>query len=141
MTARTILFPLLALTFGLLLVAACSGDGDDEFAPARLTDPRTVPTASPWPQPPEPIILEPGALTPISEGNGEGNGEEDGASGDGASTPTATEECGEVYSVEAGDVPFSIATKCGVDVDELLELNSIDDPTTLFIGQELKIPQ
>jgi LysM repeat protein len=96
-----------------------------------------VPTATPWPQPPEPIILEPGALTPISEGNGE----EDGASGDGTSTPTATEECGDVYIVEAGDVPFSIAEKCGVDVDDLLELNSIDDPTSLFIGQELKIPQ
>ncbi len=137
MTARTILVPLLALTFGLLLVAACSGDGDDEFAPARLTDPRSVPTATPWPQPPEPIILEPGALTPISEGNGE----EDGASGDGASTPIATEDCGDVYIVEAGDVPFSIAEKCGVDVDDLLELNSIDDPTSLFIGQELKIPQ
>ena len=68
-------------------------------------------------------------------------GEEDDARGDGASTPIATEDCGDVYIVEEGDVPFSIAEKCGVDVDDLLELNGIKDPTSLFIGQELKVPQ
>jgi hypothetical protein len=137
MTARTILIPLSALTFGLLLAAACGGNGGTEQPPVRLTDPRSVPTATPWPQPPEPIILEPGALTPI----GQDGGEEDGATGDGGSTPTASGECGDVYIVEAGDAPFSIAQKCGVDVNDLLELNGIDDPTSLFVGQELKIPQ
>ena len=137
MTARTILVPLLALTSGLLLLAACGGGDGEEQPPVRLTDPRSVPTATPWSQPPEPIILEPGALTPISGGDGE----EDGVNGDGESTPTATEDCGDTYIVEAGDVPFSIAQKCGVDVADLLELNGIDDPTSLFIGQELTIPQ
>lgn len=137
MIARTILIPLLALTFGLLLLAACNGGDGEEQPPARLTDPRSVPTATPWPQPPEPIILEPGALTPISDGSGEeeaGNGGENGS-------PVTPGECGDVYIVVAGDAPFSIAEKCGVDVDDLLKLNGIDDPTSLFIGQELKIPQ
>ena len=75
MTARMLLLPSLALTLGLLL-AACGGGDGEERPPARLTDPRDVPTAAPKSQPPEPIILEPGALTPPSDGGGEENGEE-----------------------------------------------------------------
>ena len=57
-------------------------------------------------------------------------------------TPTAAAvgECGETYTVEAGDSPFSIAEKCGVDVNDLQNLNDIDDPTSLRVGQELKLP-
>jgi len=58
-------------------------------------------------------------------------------------TPTAAAavgECGETYTVEAGDSPFSIAEKCAVDVNDLLELNDIDDPRSLSVGQELKMP-
>ena len=58
-------------------------------------------------------------------------------------TPTpavAVGECGETYTVEAGDSPFSIAEKCGVDVNDLQELNDIDDPRNLKVGQELKMP-
>ena len=57
-------------------------------------------------------------------------------------TPTAAAvgECGETYTVEAGDSPFSIAEKCGVDVNDLQDLNDIDDPTSLRVGQELKLP-
>ncbi len=58
-------------------------------------------------------------------------------------TPTAAAaigECGETYTVEAGDSPFSIAEKCGVDVNDLQELNEIDDPRSLKVGQELKMP-
>ncbi len=58
-------------------------------------------------------------------------------------TPTAAAaagECGETYTVEAGDSPFSIAEKCGVDVNDLQELNDIDDPRSLRVGQELKMP-
>ena len=58
-------------------------------------------------------------------------------------TPTAAAavgECGETYTVEAGDSPFSIAEKCGVDVNDLQELNDIDDPTSLSVGQDLKMP-
>ncbi len=56
-------------------------------------------------------------------------------------TPTAAPGvCGETYTVQAGDSPFSIAEKCGVDLDDLLELNDIDDPRSLRVGQELKLP-
>ncbi len=57
-------------------------------------------------------------------------------------TPTAAAvgECGETYTVEAGDSPSGIAEKCGVDLNDLLELNNIDDPRSLRVGQELKMP-
>ncbi len=60
-------------------------------------------------------------------------------------SPTATPVaapgvCGETYTVQAGDSPFSIAEKCGVDLNDLLELNGIDDPRSLRVGQELKLP-
>ncbi len=48
--------------------------------------------------------------------------------------------CGETYTVQAGDNPSKIAENCGVDVDDLLELNGIDDPRSLRVGQELELP-
>ncbi len=66
-TSRGLTVPALAAALALLLATACGGDGDGERPAGRLTDPRTVPTATPWADRPEPIILEPGALTPISE--------------------------------------------------------------------------
>ena len=134
MTARTLLLPLSALALGLLLVAACGGDGDGESLPGNLTDPGSVPTATPWTNPPEPIILEPDILTPISQDEGE-------ADGDGDGDQVTPGECGDTYTVQSGDVPSAIAETCGVDVTDLLELNGIDDPTSLHVGQELKIPQ
>jgi hypothetical protein len=77
MTARTLFFPLLALTFGLVLAAACGGDDGGERPTGRLTDPRSVPTATPWVEPPDPIILDPEALTPVPEENG-GEDQEEG---------------------------------------------------------------
>jgi uncharacterized protein YkwD len=44
------------------------------------------------------------------------------------------------YIVEPGDVALAIAAKYGLNVDVLLEVNGITDPTTLQIGQQLLIP-
>ena len=136
MTARTLLLTLSALALGLLLVAACGGGGDESPAPGNLTDPGSVPTATPWTNPPEAIILDPDILTPIIQDEGETDGDED--QNGNQVTPG---ECGDTYTVKSGDVPSAIAVTCGVDVKDLLELNGIDDPTSLHVGQELKIPQ
>jgi hypothetical protein len=141
MTARTLLLPLSALALGLLLMAACGGEDDGEPLPGNLTDPSSVPTATPWTNPPEPIILGPDILTPIIQEGDENGGDDEDDEADEDGDQVTPGDCGETYTVQVGDVPFSIAQKCGVDVTDLLELNGIDDPTTLSVGQELKIPQ
>ena len=74
MTARALPLSLFALTLALAVFAACGGEDEGERPTGRLTDPRSVATATPWPEPPEPIILEPGALTPISDGGDDSGG-------------------------------------------------------------------
>lgn len=44
------------------------------------------------------------------------------------------------HLVEAGDELGLIAKRYGVDVAEIANLNAIDNPDLLYIGQELKIP-
>ncbi len=85
MTARILFFALIALTLALLLAVACGGDGDGERPTGRLTDPRSVPTATPWTNAPEPIILEPDALTPIID-----EGTEDGEESSSEEVPEVT---------------------------------------------------
>jgi peptidoglycan DL-endopeptidase LytF len=57
----------------------------------------------------------------------------------GAATPTPM-SLGQTYTVEAGDIPATIAEKFGVSVDALLAANPGIDPTNLHIGQVLIIP-
>ena len=56
---------------------------------------------------------------------------------DRASGPT---ESGKTYTVAKGDNPVTIAKKFKVPYDDLVELNHIDDPRKLKIGQKLLIP-
>ncbi len=109
--ARALALLLLAFSALALIAIACNGEGD------FLLDDETNATGTP------PFDQRSPEPTPTP-------------------TPTAAAvgECGETYTVEAGDSPFSIAEKCGVDVNDLQELNDIDDPTSLRVGQELKLP-
>lgn len=54
-------------------------------------------------------------------------------------TPTPT-PMPQWHRVEAGDTLIGIAARYGVVVEDLQELNGIDDPRGLQIGQELEIP-
>jgi len=55
-----------------------------------------------------------------------------------ASAPTTA--ASDSYQVAKGDNPYNIAKKLGVNSQELLKLNGIEDPTKLQIGQVLKVP-
>ncbi len=46
-----------------------------------------------------------------------------------------------VYVVQPGDTLFSIARRFGVDMQELARLNNITDPSTIYVGQRLILPQ
>lgn len=45
------------------------------------------------------------------------------------------------YVVKAGDTPSGIAAQAGVAVDALLQLNAIDDASSLRVGQRLQLPR
>jgi LysM repeat protein len=55
-------------------------------------------------------------------------------------TPTAVPTEG-VYRVQSGDTLQRIADKLGVDMRVLIELNRIDDPNSLVVGQYLILPE
>jgi LysM repeat protein len=46
-----------------------------------------------------------------------------------------------IHVVQAGDTLLAIATQYGVTVEEIVELNDLENPDALQIGQELRIPQ
>jgi LysM repeat protein len=48
---------------------------------------------------------------------------------------------GKTYVVKKGDNPVTIAKKLRVSYDDLMELNHIEDPRKLRIGQKLLIPK
>jgi len=52
----------------------------------------------------------------------------------------AAEAAQKTYTVLKGDNPVAIAKKMGVNYEEMLKLNGVDDPRKLKIGQVLKLP-
>lgn len=67
---------------------------------------------------------------------------------DHANTPTVAKavavkpvSSGNTYVVKKGDNPVTIAKKLKVPYDDLMELNHIEDPRKLRIGQKLLIPR
>ena len=131
MLPRKLISATVCLAVGAALLAACGGGGTSSTPGGQLTDPRDVATATPWAEPPEVSFIEPGQLTPTGATGGE-------------STPTggATEECkGDTYTVKSGDVPSTIAEKCGVTTQALLDANPGLDPHSLHAGDVLNIPR
>lgn len=55
--------------------------------------------------------------------------------------PSANERSEEIYVVLAGDTLFGISQKLDVAADDLSELNDISDPTQLFVGTRLRVPE
>ena len=53
---------------------------------------------------------------------------------------SATAAAGRRYVVREGDTLSGIAARYGVDESALQRANGIDDPNSLFAGQELVIP-
>jgi len=48
---------------------------------------------------------------------------------------------GDVHIVQAGESLLSIALLYGVTVDELQQANDLDNPDSIYVGQELIIPK
>ena len=143
---RSTLVPALLIAACVLvtLTAACGGGGGDKQVRAgNLTDPRDVPTATPWPSPPDLIIIDPSALPTLPAAA-------PGAAGGSpaASSPTPTPApagqagvCGDTYTVAGGDSPSSIATKCGITTQGILDANPGLDAHNMHPGDTIKLPK
>ncbi len=136
--SRWITLALLLLVPALLALGACGGDddGDGAFEPGNLTNPDSVPTATPWTEIPDVVILDPDNINPLSPDNPN------------QTEPTPTPEpiagepgvCGETYTIVAGDTLQAIGEKCGVEWELIAELNPEVDPANLVIGDVLIMP-
>jgi LysM domain len=118
-----------------LILTACGGGGDDEGEVGQLTNPQDAPTAPPWEQPPEVLMLDPNAIPTLPAGN--------------APTPTPAEAapeggepgvCGPKYTVASGDTFSSIAEKCGSTTQGMRDANPGVDPLTIRPGQVINVP-
>src|SRR6266852_5372094 len=56
-----------------------------------------------------------------------------------AAPAAAAQPTGEFYVVKRGDTLYSIALEHGVDYRELAQLNGLDDPTRIRVGQVLRV--
>src|SRR3990172_2983286 len=132
--------PALALAlFAAVVLAACGGGGGDEdVRPGNLTNPRDVPTVTPWAVVPTPVIIDPNNIQPLPA---VGPVPDDGGGGDGEPTATsAAGTCAAKYTVVSGDSPSVIADKCGVTTQQILDANPGLDPRNLHPGDILNIP-
>jgi len=111
MPVRRLLLLLSAAALAALLLA-CSGDGDDNDASPAATQ-AAVTTATPYAVKPAPTIVSGLLQSPQGE---------------------------RTYVVVEGDTLGGIAEQFGTTPEAIIERNNIDDPTGLFIGQELVIP-
>lgn len=162
MTPRTLALLTLPAAALLLAIAACGGDDDgqdSEGGTGQITDPRTVPTATPWEVAPDPIILDPDNLTPLSGGAGVGapDGDDDGGNGgdggddgdggdtgddgdDGSAGPPPGECGNDTYTIASGDTISGIAQKCDLATQDILDANPGIDPQGLHIGDVINLP-
>jgi LysM repeat protein len=73
-----------------------------------------------------------------SSGSGPATHQSRGSSGQSTAPPGSKKRS---YTVRAGDTLGAIATKTGVPVDKLLQLNPQLDPQALVSGQKIKLRQ
>lgn len=58
-----------------------------------------------------------------------------------AAATTTTSVVPTSYTVQFGESIFSIAQKYGLDMKEIIELNKIEDPDKLGVGDKILLPQ
>ncbi len=76
-------------------------------------------------------FLQPPATTPATAASGVPS----------AGGTAGVSASGQTYTVQSGDNPYKIARDHGVSMEALLQLNGIEDPRRLQIGQVLEIPE
>jgi LysM repeat protein len=142
-SGQAVLVGVLGVALAAILVARPSGQSGAAIVPASPSPSTTVeptesavvatPTASIEPTQP-PASIEPTATPGAS------------ASAAPVASPTATPAptepatSGATYKVKSGDTLSAIAARFNTTVRVLVDLNEIDDPSRLKVGQVLKLP-
>jgi hypothetical protein len=131
-TGQAVLIALMALAFAAIVLAKltsgspAAASGGSPF-PGVVVAPASSPQSSGGPA--ASAAIDPTAVPPASGGT-------DGSAGPDASTAPATRS----YKVKSGDTLVGIAAKFGTTPKAISNLNGISDPSSLKIGQVLKIP-
>lgn len=103
-------------------VAGCGGGGERISSTSPGLVRGNLPTATPFPSPPEPIYVD-GSPPP---------------SGSGTPRPSGSGQT--TYTVASGDSLSAIAQRFGVDLTDLARVNNITNPSNISVGQVLTIP-
>ncbi len=114
-----------AALLGVFLAVGCGGEDE----PTTVTESPTAPEESTALD--TPAAADPTETTPGPEATAAATTEPD---------PEPAASDGSVYAVEEGDTLSSIAQRFGTTVEALVEANDLDDPDTIFPGDELTIP-
>jgi LysM repeat protein len=113
LTGVAVVVGVLLLVFGIW--------GNKALPLSFLSSPTPLPTVTPNPT----LTFTPSiTFTPTSE------------------TPsvTPTPSCGSEYTIQSGDILSTIAQKCGVSVEAIMDLNPAIDPNNLQINSTIRLP-
>lgn len=106
--------------FVVLVVVALAGCATRKAPPAPVVEGRAARAAA---AKPAPARAEPPAVRASPP----------------APAPSIARASGDYYTVRRGDTLYSIALEHGADYREVAQWNSLDDPTRILVGQQLRV--
>jgi LysM repeat protein len=135
-TGQAVLIALMALAFAAIVLAKLTGG-----SPASASDGTPIPGAAGASASASPRISAHPAATPVTDPTPAppASGVTDPSAAAPSSAPT-TAPATRSYKVKSGDTLVGIAAKFGTTPKAISNLNGISDPSSLKIGQVLKIP-
>jgi LysM repeat protein len=133
-TGQVLLIGLLALAFAAIVLARVAGGGAGGGATDASPSPSPLASTDPSAVPP---TIRPTATAGPSASAGASTGVGGSAS---PASPAPSAQSTRTYKVKAGDTLVGIAARFGTTPKAIADLNGITDPSSLKVGQTLKIP-
>jgi hypothetical protein len=133
---QAILIIVLAIAFAAIVLARVAGVGGSSGGTDSSATPSTPVTASATPPDASPTSRPTGAAGP--SGSAGATPESGGSSAPSTAAPSTSAT--QTYKVKPGDTLIGIAARFGTTPKALAAFNGITDPSSLKIGQTLKVP-
>jgi LysM repeat protein len=135
-TGQAVLIALMALAFAAIVLAKLTGGtpaaANDGSPLPGVVGASTAPSTAASGDPTASAATDPTATTPATSGTG--------ASAAPSAPDSTTKPETRSYKVKPGDTLIGIAARFGTTPKAITKLNGISDPSSLKIGQVLKIP-